>query len=449
MNTKKNLFILVFIFLFLHSSQAQINSTVNLKNAEAKNIILIGECKTPGTARAVTVKGLYAYLIDGSEGLRIISLENPFNPKEVSSIKFSQSAFDVKVKANLAFVSVDQGLRIVNIRNPYNPTLISSLDIKGYADGLDLKDNFVYLTDAPGNLKTIDVSNPYHPVEIGNYSNLVFPSDVEVKGNYAYIADENSIQVIDISNPSNPRFADKFNTFAYYLDIRENYLYLADYHHYLKIFDITNPTQLNFVSQFKTPSWTADVSASYQFAYVADSPAGMRTIDISNPNFPKEVGYYDNESIRANGITSIGRIIFVAGGDKLYILVNTVIPWSLAKNTSELEILIFNKLQNHSVVTKFTLSQNYPNPFNPSTTIKYTIPTPLNSPFAKGGNTGESVTLKVYNILGKEVTTLVNKQQSAGTYQVIFDAKNLPSGTYFYRLKAGNFSKTKQMILIK
>ena len=105
--------------------------------------------------------------------------------------------------------------------------------------------------------------------------------------------------------------------------------------------------------------------------------------------------------------------------------------------------------KNNSLKTKFDLLQNYPNPFNPTTTIKYTIPTPLNSPFAKGGNTGESVTLKVYNILGKVVTTLVNKQQSAGTYQVIFDAKNLPSGTYFYRLKAGNFSKTKQMILIK
>ncbi len=105
--------------------------------------------------------------------------------------------------------------------------------------------------------------------------------------------------------------------------------------------------------------------------------------------------------------------------------------------------------KNNSLKTKFDLLQNYPNPFNPTTTIKYTIPTPLNSPFAKGGNTGESVTLKVYNILGKVVTTLVNKQQSAGTYQVIFDAKNLPSGAYFYRLKAGNFSKTKQMILIK
>ncbi len=105
--------------------------------------------------------------------------------------------------------------------------------------------------------------------------------------------------------------------------------------------------------------------------------------------------------------------------------------------------------KNNSLKTKFDLLQNYPNPFNPTTTIKYTIPTPLNSPFAKGGNTGESVTLKVYNILGKVVTTLVNKQQSAGTYQVIFDAKNLPNGTYFYRLKAGNFSKTKQMILIK
>ena len=143
---------------------------------------------------------------------------------------------------------------------------------------------------------------------------------------------------------------------------------------YLKIFDIANPTYLNLVSQFKTPSYPADVSAGYKFAYVADSPAGMRTIDITNPYFPKEIGYYDNENIIAKGITSFGRIIFVAGLDKLYILFNTVRPWSLRKNTSELESLIVSELINNNVPTEYNLEQNYPNPFNPSTTIIYSIP---------------------------------------------------------------------------
>ncbi len=91
----------------------------------------------------------------------------------------------------------------------------------------------------------------------------------------------------------------------------------------------------------------------------------------------------------------------------------------------------------------FELKQNYPNPFNPTTTIKYTIPQ-LN-----GVETHGRVSLRVYNILGEEVATLVNKQQAPGNYTVQFDASNLPSGVYFYTLRVGNFVATKKMILLK
>ncbi|GBD91697.1 hypothetical protein BMS3Abin04_02429 [bacterium BMS3Abin04] len=104
-----------------------------------------------------------------------------------------------------------------------------------------------------------------------------------------------------------------------------------------------------------------------------------------------------------------------------------------------------NKLPN-----KFLLSQNYPNPFNPTTTIKYTIQTPLNHPFAKRGNTrGIPISLKVYDVLGREVATLVNKKQKPGAYKVEFNASNLPSGVYLYKLKAGSFVQVKKMILLK
>lgn len=89
-------------------------------------------------------------------------------------------------------------------------------------------------------------------------------------------------------------------------------------------------------------------------------------------------------------------------------------------------------------VDKFKLLQNYPNPFNPSTRIQYTL---------QGVN--QLVNLKVYNVLGKEVGTLVNEEQSAGSYEVVFNASGLTSGIYFYKLNAGKFTETKSMILIK
>lgn len=93
--------------------------------------------------------------------------------------------------------------------------------------------------------------------------------------------------------------------------------------------------------------------------------------------------------------------------------------------------------ENSLTPNTFLLSQNYPNPFNPSTTIKYSVPS------------AQFVTLKVYNLLGQEVATLLNEEQNAGNYIAKFDASSLSSGIYFYTLKAGNFTDTKKMILMK
>ena len=85
----------------------------------------------------------------------------------------------------------------------------------------------------------------------------------------------------------------------------------------------------------------------------------------------------------------------------------------------------------------FSLEQNYPNPFNPATTINYSI--------ASAGK----VELKVYDLLGREVMTLVNDFKNAGSHSVLFNALNLSSGVYFYRINSGSFSDVKKMILVK
>jgi len=89
------------------------------------------------------------------------------------------------------------------------------------------------------------------------------------------------------------------------------------------------------------------------------------------------------------------------------------------------------------VPERFTLSQNYPNPFNPSTVIKYSLPEKSN------------VSIKVYDMLGQEVATLVNEVKNAGTYQVNFDASGLTSGMYIYKIQAGDYVSSKKMMLLK
>ncbi|MFH1197474.1 MAG: T9SS type A sorting domain-containing protein [bacterium] len=110
-------------------------------------------------------------------------------------------------------------------------------------------------------------------------------------------------------------------------------------------------------------------------------------------------------------------------------------------------------VEEYSVPTEFKLCQNYPNPFNPTTTIKYAVPSnPPLSPFIKGGSgeaEGDLVTLKIYDILGQEVTTLVNKEQKPGNYSVTFNAGGLASGVYFYRIHIKDFCNVKKMMILK
>ena len=136
--------------------------------------------------------------------------------------------------------------------------------------------------------------------------------------------------------------------------------------------------------------------------------------------------------------TNEGVFIFIAGrpyrydntasaSDYEYIIDNFMNSTLVnVENNSELEL-----------AKEFNLAQNYPNPFNPATKIKYSIPNP------------GMVKLKVFDIMGREVQTLVNENHSPGNYEVEFNAEALSSGVYFYQLQSGKFIETRKMLLIK
>ena len=115
--------------------------------------------------------------------------------------------------------------------------------------------------------------------------------------------------------------------------------------------------------------------------------------------------------------------------------------WSVPIEISSVNVEPVNKIP-----SGFTLKQNYPNPFNPTTKIHYII--------GSGAKQSQFVTLKVYDVLGNEISTLINEYKDAGEYEIEFNShsgnfRNLPSGVYFYQLRAGNYSETKKMVLLK
>lgn len=122
--------------------------------------------------------------------------------------------------------------------------------------------------------------------------------------------------------------------------------------------------------------------------------------------------------------------------------INELTGWAVGteglviKTTNGGELVPLNIIQSE-LPKEFLLLQNYPNPFNPLTNLKFLLPV--------SGITS----LKIYDVLGREIQVLVNQHLTHGTYEVQFDGSNLPSGVYFYKLESNSFTETKKMVLVK
>ena len=174
------------------------------------------------------------------------------------------------------------------------------------------------------------------------------------------------------------------------------------------------------------------------------------TIDLTNANleftddFSLTSSYWINDLYNGISTQILGSdlanftVTLAAFGSAIY----TISTQEEMVDLPTLPPIVTVEKEPNTLPSEFELSQNYPNPFNPSTTIKYSIPN-VETRHAS------SVRLIVYDILGREVTTLVNKVQQPGNYEVTFDASNLTSGMYFYYINVGEFRAVKKMILLK
>lgn len=176
--------------------------------------------------------------------------------------------------------------------------------------------------------------------------------------------------------------------------------------------------------------YTAMLNTNMQFEFA------FETNWIDQPNLSREYSTPYN--------------LAVSSFNEVYITGNLTTYDSLNFNSSNSQVTIkysqlpteANDFQNNP--EEFLLFQNYPNPFNPSTKIRYNIPMGVNKNYES-----IKVVLKVYDVLGKEVKTLVNKVAPSGNYEVEFNGSDFPSGVYFYRLQFNDFVSTKKMLLIK
>jgi len=415
--------------------------------ANAQNIEFVGSCELPG-ASAVMVSGDYAYVACNNSGLQIFDISNPAEPSWIGEYDLGY-AEDVFISGNYAYVAGRYlGLRIVDISDPTEPTWVGEYETSSPAFGVFVSGDFAYVACGDevfggwGGLQIIDISIPFQPVFVGEYGggnelewSVAF--GVFISGEYAYLAWNDFFQeqeeviyigrliILEVSDPEQPNLVGWSVTRDGAIDVfvSNEYAYVADGRDGgLGIIDISDPTNPERVGEYLTPGDALGVHVSGDHAYLADGRnGGLQIIEIGDPAQPMLVDSYDTPGV-ARSVFVSGEYVFVAVDYSLIILrfdPETGIAEEVGKPVH------------------FSLSQNYPNPFNASTSISFALPQP------------GDVRLVVYDLLGRQVETILDESRPAGHHQIIYDASSLSSGVYFYQIKTGDLSETKRMLLLK
>jgi hypothetical protein len=387
-----------------------------------------------GSSLGLTTNGSYAYVANGSDGLSIIDISTPSLPVEISQYDMGY-AENVTVFDTYAYISTGYGIHILDISNPFSPQNIGFYETPGYARDVAIRSNYAFVADGSvGGLQILDISTPSNPQEVGFFDTPGQAYNVVIRDNFAYVADgDEGLRILDISTLSNPQEIGYYNTPGRSSEVvlRGNYAYLADgYLGGIRIIDVSTPASPQEVGYFNTWGELYGVAVSGNYAYLADGGDGLRIMDISDPFLPDEVGFFDPGNCYARSVSTSNDYAFVTDplGGGMYIVHNNLL------------VSVYEEL--NSVPESFLLAQNYPNPFNPATQITYSVPE-------------ESfVNVKVYDMLGREVANIVNDTKSAGNHNVVFDAKDLASGVYIYRITATKtgrviFTSSKKMVLVR
>jgi hypothetical protein len=357
-------------------------------------------------------------------GLRIIDVSDPYNPHRVGTFQTIYGTDKIYKKDNLIFLADGNinGLRIIDVEYPNYPLELSQINSPIYINSIGVYQNYLYLAQWDS-ISIWDITGPHFPIHINTLPLSDLCWEFIIKDSLLITSiGPGELKIYSLSDPEIPNLISVYQTnyVVQYLASQGNYV-IGGTHAGFEIIDITNPGSPNQISFFPTP-YMYDLSAINNYVYIALAESGIKVYDIINISNPQEVGYYGTKGI-AWSVDCWDDKIFVA--DSRY-------GMPVIRNT-----LITDINDQLAIPLDLQLMQNYPNPFNSVTEIQYSIQQRSN------------VVLKVYDILGNEVAILVNEEKDHGVYTISFDASNLASGMYLYRIHTGSFIDTKKMILLK
>jgi PKD repeat protein/surface antigen len=472
----------------------------------------IGEKNTPGYAYDIALSGDYACIADFSSGMQVIDVTDPASPSTVGSVFTLGIAYGVEAFADYAYITtLNADLYVLSIADPMNPVILGSENVMYPAFDLAVGNGHAYV-GAQYSFQVVDLTIPTSPTLVGTVNGTHEFRKVVLVDGYALVSDgqaNRGLQVIDISLPNAPSIVHTVTVGEGGLAVAQygNYAYMTDKASRFHVVDISDPLNASIVGTTTLPENATCVDCLWPYVYASCKGAGMQVVDVSTPTSPEVIA--EMRSSSAEGVVVSGGNAYLADGDAGLTVCETVctsgvaadftadvltgeVPLSvqfmdlsigdvtswlwefgdgqsaisqhpqhiydqagdytvtLTVSNGEIEdtlvreqFIVVDQVSGVEMVPdRFDLVGNAPNPFNPMTRITFMVPRKA------------MVRIDVFDVQGRIVVNLLDRSVGAGVHSVHWkgvdrSGRQIPSGTYFYRLTAGDYVETKRMTLIR
>lgn len=335
--TKKNIMkfkVVVFLLLIvLFSSDHEPNLVYSQVGMEIHKISSVS-----GVGYDICIKENCAY-ISSNDGLEIIDIQDPYNPKRKTRLDITDGSFGVYIEGDTAFIAADtSGLVIANITNPLEPVIIGQSSNHGVASNVFVHENLAFLACYEDGLKIFDVSNKTNPIKIGEYTESGRIDNVVCRDDILYLTNPNlGVEVINITNPSVPVKIATISeaSSATGISIFDNFLFVGCYDSSVWIIDISSPIYPSIIGSHSDSDGgeALGVIGNSTHLYIADN-YGIEYKNISNlPSITEEAEIRVGINA-AHDIEFKGNYLFVAGGSATKCLLIFEVGLNQTENSS-------------------------------------------------------------------------------------------------------------------
>jgi hypothetical protein len=396
----------------------------------------------------IAVSGSTAFMYEGRSGvypfpgLTVVDASNPSSPQQIAHIEVA-GGIDLAISGSTLFTAaLDAGLQVVDISNPSQPAVIGSwTDGSGYqAYGVAAAGSVVYLAYAGSGLKVLDVSNPSTPTPIGS---LGIPTRVlTLSGSTLYLQNGHRVVVVDVTDPTSPQEVGSIllSSLPISMVASGTKLYVSTEFAGLQVLDVSNPASPSVIGQLPSTDGQVaygNVAISGTRLYLATfaNHSTLQVIDVSNPSTPTALGTVPG--IISSVAVSNDLLYAGAADPQVSARGNLIVgPLQCLSSGSTTGILPGDGKGN-------ALGAAYPNPSLGKATM---IPFSLSRP--------GQVSLRILDITGREVRTLVNQVMQEGPREAKWDGRNnqgalVPTGIYFYQLRSADFEAAQRLVRVR